>query len=182
MNALDEMQSLNARHERVDTAAALAALKRSAQTDELDLDEQDEMAVRMMFSQRAQVVRRLPAQPADANGTQRSQTHQDAGPAAPGGAAVADLASTGARAQDDDRLQPGQAAHAGPPTKPRLPQVVIKAKRKADDVDSAAAKVVDQQLPKKQDTGTSANGSHKEPDLPGLGGGLVDYGSSGSSQ
>ena len=34
MNALDEMQSLNARHERVDTEAALAALRRSAVEDE----------------------------------------------------------------------------------------------------------------------------------------------------
>ena len=34
MNALDEMQSLNKRHERVDTAAALAALQRSADSEQ----------------------------------------------------------------------------------------------------------------------------------------------------
>jgi len=34
MNALDEMQSLNKRHERVDTAAALAALQRSAESEQ----------------------------------------------------------------------------------------------------------------------------------------------------
>lgn len=35
-----------ARHEQVDTEAALAALKRSAQTELVDLDAEDEEAVR----------------------------------------------------------------------------------------------------------------------------------------
>ena len=37
---------LQARHERVDTESALAALKRSAQADTVDLDAQDEEAVK----------------------------------------------------------------------------------------------------------------------------------------
>ena len=55
MAALDEMQSLNARHARVDTDAALAALKRSAMEDEaagqIDLDDEDEAALRQMLEQ-----------------------------------------------------------------------------------------------------------------------------------
>ena len=55
MAALDEMQSLNARHARVDTDAALAALKRSAMEDEaagqIDLDEEDEAVLRQMLEQ-----------------------------------------------------------------------------------------------------------------------------------
>ena len=55
MAALDEMQSLNARHARVDTEAALAALKRSALEDEaagqIDLDEEDEAVLRQMIEQ-----------------------------------------------------------------------------------------------------------------------------------
>ena len=55
MAALDEMQSLNARHARVDTEAALAALKRSAMEDEaagqIDLDEEDEAVLRQMIEQ-----------------------------------------------------------------------------------------------------------------------------------
>ncbi|KAI3428528.1 hypothetical protein D9Q98_007351 [Chlorella vulgaris] len=44
-SALDEMRSLKTRHEQVDTEAALAALKRSSQQEQLDLEEQDEAAV-----------------------------------------------------------------------------------------------------------------------------------------
>ena len=55
MSALDEMQSLKARHERVDTDAALAALRRSAMEDEaagqVDLDEEDEVVLRKMLEQ-----------------------------------------------------------------------------------------------------------------------------------
>ena len=55
MSALDEMQSLKARHERVDTDAALAALRRSAMEDEaagqVDLDEEDEVVLREMLEQ-----------------------------------------------------------------------------------------------------------------------------------
>ena len=48
MNALDEMQSLKQRQERVDGGALLAALKRSAEEDGLEggLDDDDEAAVR----------------------------------------------------------------------------------------------------------------------------------------
>eukprot|EP00887_Chlorella_sp_A99_P005032 scaffold4.g5032.t1 len=70
MTALDEMRSLKARHEQaraaagvvatVDTEAALAALKRSAEAEQpLDLDAEDEAAVRQMLLQRAGFVRRL---------------------------------------------------------------------------------------------------------------------------
>ena len=55
MSALDEMQSLKARHERVDTDAALAALRRSAEEDEaagqVELDEEDEVVLRRMLEQ-----------------------------------------------------------------------------------------------------------------------------------
>ena len=55
MAALDEMQSLNARHARVNTDAALEALKRSAMEDEaagqIDLDEEDEAVLRQMLEQ-----------------------------------------------------------------------------------------------------------------------------------
>lgn len=54
MSALDELKSMSSRHERVDTEAALAALKRSAAQEgeeEVDLDEEDEAAVRQMILQ-----------------------------------------------------------------------------------------------------------------------------------
>lgn len=64
MAALDEMQSLNARHARVDTDAALAALKRSAMEDEaagqIDLDEEDEAVLRQMLEQVGHTVNVLP--------------------------------------------------------------------------------------------------------------------------
>lgn len=60
MAALDEMQSLNARHARVDTEAALAALRRSAMEDEaarqIDLDEEDEAVLRQMIEQVSRLV------------------------------------------------------------------------------------------------------------------------------
>ncbi|DBB07115.1 TPA: hypothetical protein ACH3X1_011691 [Trebouxia sp. C0004] len=63
MAALDEMQSLNARHARVDTEAALAALKRSAMEDEaagqIDLDEEDEAVLRQMIEQQSKQVWRI---------------------------------------------------------------------------------------------------------------------------
>uniref|UniRef100_A0A1D1ZVQ7 Splicing factor YJU2 n=2 Tax=Auxenochlorella protothecoides TaxID=3075 RepID=A0A1D1ZVQ7_AUXPR len=60
--ALDEMQSLKARHARVDTEAALAALSRAREgegEEPPDLDEEDEAAVRAMLLHRAGFVRRL---------------------------------------------------------------------------------------------------------------------------
>ena len=55
MAALDEMQSLKARHERVDTDAALAALQRSAMEDEAagqdDQGAEDESVLRKMLEQ-----------------------------------------------------------------------------------------------------------------------------------
>ena len=55
MAALDEMQSLNARHAQVNTEAALAALKRSAMEDEaagqFELDQEDEAVLRQMLEQ-----------------------------------------------------------------------------------------------------------------------------------
>lgn len=45
MNALDEMKSLKARQERVDSNALLSALKRSGDDEEIQLDEADEAAV-----------------------------------------------------------------------------------------------------------------------------------------
>ena len=54
MSALDELKSMSSRHERVDTEAALAALKRSAAEEgepEIDLDEEDEAAIRQMILQ-----------------------------------------------------------------------------------------------------------------------------------
>lgn len=61
MGALDELKSLNSRHNQVDTEAALAALRRSAVEDgeEITLDEEDEAAVRqMLLQQQNTLVRR----------------------------------------------------------------------------------------------------------------------------
>lgn len=62
MSALDELKSINSRHERVDTEAALAALRRSAAEEgepEIDLDDEDEKAIReMILQQRQGAVRR----------------------------------------------------------------------------------------------------------------------------
>ena len=46
MNALDEMKSLKARQERVDSSALLSALKRGAEEDGPALHDDDEAAVR----------------------------------------------------------------------------------------------------------------------------------------
>eukprot|EP00191_Tetraselmis_sp_GSL018_P007065 CAMPEP_0177600084 /NCGR_PEP_ID=MMETSP0419_2-20121207/13400_1 /TAXON_ID=582737 /ORGANISM="Tetraselmis sp., Strain GSL018" /LENGTH=300 /DNA_ID=CAMNT_0019092985 /DNA_START=89 /DNA_END=988 /DNA_ORIENTATION=+ len=59
MSALDEMKALNARHATVDTEAALAALKRSAQEEEMQLLDEDESAVRALLEQRANYVKRI---------------------------------------------------------------------------------------------------------------------------
>ncbi|PSC70828.1 coiled-coil domain-containing 94-like protein isoform A [Micractinium conductrix] len=85
LNALDEMKSLKARHERVDTEAAIAALKRSAAAEEtVDLAEEDEKAVRQMLLQRAGFVRRL------------SDSDEDDAAAAAGGGAAAAARAAGA--------------------------------------------------------------------------------------
>jgi hypothetical protein len=67
MSALDELKSMSSRHERVDTEAALAALRRSAVEDgepEISLDDADEAAVRQMIvQQRKQSIRRHPPLP-----------------------------------------------------------------------------------------------------------------------
>lgn len=59
MSALDEMRSLKSRHEGVDTEVALAALRRSVPSGDVQLEEEDEAAVRQMLLQRAGFVRRL---------------------------------------------------------------------------------------------------------------------------
>ena len=64
LTALDEMRSLKARHETVDTETALAAIRRAnaAEEDEqhpVDLDAEDEEAVRQMLLHRAGFVKRL---------------------------------------------------------------------------------------------------------------------------
>lgn len=64
LTALDEMRSLKARHETVDTETALAALRRAAAAEEeeqqpVDLDAEDEEAVRQMLLHRAGFVKRL---------------------------------------------------------------------------------------------------------------------------
>jgi hypothetical protein len=46
MNALDELKSMSARQEGVDSDALLAALRRSADEEQVDLDAADEAAVR----------------------------------------------------------------------------------------------------------------------------------------
>lgn len=63
MGALDELQSMNRRHEGVTTEDALAALQRSANNgeDELNetgLDPQDQASIRNFVLQQKQQVRR----------------------------------------------------------------------------------------------------------------------------
>lgn len=55
--ALDEMRSLNARHERLDPEAALAALRQQAETNEEALEAEDEAAIREYVLQRSRVKR-----------------------------------------------------------------------------------------------------------------------------
>lgn len=55
--ALDEMRSLNARHERLDPEAALAALRQQAETNEEALEADDEAAIREYVLQRSRVKR-----------------------------------------------------------------------------------------------------------------------------
>jgi Saf4/Yju2 protein len=73
LTALDEMRSLKARHETVDTETALAALRRAAAKEEeeekpVDLDAEDEEAVRQMLLQRAGFVKRIESSSGEEDG------------------------------------------------------------------------------------------------------------------
>mmetsp|Transcript_2151 Transcript_2151/g.6348 ORF Transcript_2151/g.6348 Transcript_2151/m.6348 type:complete len:313 (-) Transcript_2151:301-1239(-) len=59
MSALDEMKALKAQHSKVDTEAALAALQRSADQEEMLLVDEDETAVRELLEQRKRFVKRI---------------------------------------------------------------------------------------------------------------------------
>ncbi|KAL4428383.1 hypothetical protein ABPG75_002472 [Micractinium tetrahymenae] len=108
LNALDEMKSLKARHEQVDTEAALAALKRSAQQEQpVDLDAQDEEAVRQMLLQRAGFVRRL-SDSEEEDGPQQGA----AGGAGAGGASGGPSAAGGSRAAGAARVRGAAVAPA----------------------------------------------------------------------
>ncbi|KAL4439270.1 hypothetical protein ABPG77_004172 [Micractinium sp. CCAP 211/92] len=114
LNALDEMRSLKARHEQVDTEAALAALKRSAQQgeEEVDLDAEDEEAVRQMLLQRAGFVRRLSdSEEEDAPQAGGAGGSAAGGPAA-GGSAAGGPAAGGSRPAGAARVRGAAVAPA----------------------------------------------------------------------
>ncbi|BDA50075.1 Splicing factor YJU2 [Coccomyxa sp. Obi] len=161
MNALDEMKSLKARQERVDSEALLSALKRSGDDEELVLDEEDEAAVRAMLMQQQKFVRRLD----DEGLTPASSNHSPADNLAlrTNGEGVAQGASS---VQQQAKPAPAKA-------KLRPVQIVVKAKRK---VANDAINGVAQPSAKRQDTegaGSESTGNSGE----GLGG-LLGYGSS----
>lgn len=187
MAALDEMQSLNARHARVDTEAALAALKRSAMEDEaagqIDLDEEDEAVLRQMIEQQSKQVRRISEDDAAA-ASHTAQAVRGSLPL-PSAAASTDrepTAMTGPAADSSfgSAKVPMQAKTpsvvAKPKTapavtaKPKAPPLVVRAKRKADDAEQN-----DLQPDKKQ----HQNGTNNA-DAGGLAG-LAAYGSDSGS-
>ncbi|KAL3151206.1 hypothetical protein ABBQ38_013049 [Trebouxia sp. C0009 RCD-2024] len=185
MAALDEMQSLNARHARVNTDAALAALKRSAMEDEaagqIDLHEEDEAVLRQMLEQQSKHVRRIGQDDAIA------ASHTTA---AVMGNLPLSSASAGTERDTSARLQStssgeaaaskatAQATAAGQTVKPKAlpigtvkakaPQVMVKAKRKAD---------VAEQLDLPPDKKQTHDGSISKPTKPGGLAGLAAYGS-----
>lgn len=110
LTALDEMRSLKARHEVVDTDAALAALRRAAEKDEpVDLDAEDEAAVRQMLLQRAGFVQRL----SDSDGSERDSDGDRQGDFTGGGAASMEGVESGGReAKRSRNLGPSVAAAA----------------------------------------------------------------------
>lgn len=147
MSALDEMQSLKARHERVDTDAALAALKRSAVEDEaagqIDLDEEDEIVLRRMLEQQSSTVRRIKDDAVAASHTAAAvhgnlpSSSSAAAERIPSASAMpsAKAASLKPNAPDTNgrALITSRPKAAAVSIKPKGPQVVVKAKRKADD-------------------------------------------------
>lgn len=188
MAALDEMQSLNARHAQVNTEAALAALKRSAMEDEaagqFELDQEDEAVLRQMLEQQSKQVRRINADDAAAashtaqavqgklplssstNGTDRNSSAN----AEPASQSTTGFSGNAMAAQA--AKQPTKAAPAVT-VKPKGPQVVVRAKRKADAVEQNGGQP-DKKLHQDDNNGAAAA-------VTGGLAGLSSYGSQSSS-
>ncbi|KAK2078200.1 hypothetical protein QBZ16_004068 [Prototheca wickerhamii] len=168
MAALDEMISLKSRHARVDTETALEALRRSAEAEDgagehLDLDPEDEEAVRQMLLQRAGFVRRLSdseEEEAAGGGTARrtepAGTSGEAGPSSRRGKAPPSTLSVAAAALEDEDGDDDEITM--PRFSARRPAVVVK--RKVEPAKPPSPKA--------------------DPESPGLQGLLGGYGSSES--
>ena len=200
MTALDELQSLNARHNHVTPEAALAAIRRSGGVPEDEvLDEDDEAIIRQMVQQTR--TRRLedpdvppdPSQPAAAQQRQLLQhtlvqpegddeaEPGSSGPAVAAGGAAASLES----AQPVGRAQPEAAPvpeHGpGKPSKPgnfamrgQGARIQVVAKRPAGPANGGPAS----KQPRTEGAPAAQPGSPAEGGLAGLGG----YGGSGSEE
>ena len=159
MSALDELQSLNSRHNHVTPEAALAAIRRSGgppEADALALDDDDEALIRQMVQQT------------------RSKRLDDAepSPAALAPAAAAQPQQNGSHAADGER--PGAPDGNSAANKPGSFGVRPGAVRIAVVQKRPAAAAVPAQPPKQQRTGAAS------PEGAGLAG-LGTYGSDDSS-
>lgn len=170
MDALEELQALSGRHGKVDTHAALAALHSSSTSDEAHMDAEDDAALRAIFHQRTQQVRRL----------------EDASPAAAKSAASLQL--------PDSSTSHPQKPKPRPPKFAVRPKITVQTKRSAPQPPSGssiglrvhpagpssvtkatAAAEGDETVQRGSPTGSAGGGG-------GLGGLLGGYGSSGTSE
>ena len=120
LTALDEVRSLKARHESVNTEAALAALRRASEEEQpVDLDAEDEEAVRQWLFQRTGFIQRLSdSEGSDGDGAAAGETQ--AGLSRAAGAAssvegidIMDVIESGGReAKRSRNLGPSVAAAA----------------------------------------------------------------------
>ena len=119
LTALDEVRSLKARHESVNTEAALAALRRASEEEQpVDLDAEDEEAVRQWLFQRTGFIQRLSdSEGSDGDGGAAGETQaglsRAAGAASVEGIDIMDVIESGGReAKRSRNLGPSVAAAA----------------------------------------------------------------------
>ncbi|KAK9805609.1 hypothetical protein WJX72_007581 [[Myrmecia] bisecta] len=187
MSALDELKSVNARHEGISTEAAIAAIKRSAEGDGeggVDLTPEDEEAVQNMILQRTNFVKRLEDPDDLANAAGGSGSGATAAAAGPGPSSLAaiELQSDTAKAGAAPPKQAKPAAAFA--VRPRQVQVVVKRKAPASAAnggsssDANGSAAANDGPPAKKQEVAKGSESPSGDALLGLGG----YGSSSSSE
>jgi len=164
MSALDEMKALRAQHAKVDTEAALAALQKSAEEDEMLLVDEDEAAVRELLEQRKKFVKRL---------------EDDAEPGPSQAEAPASLAAASKKDTREKEAKPGGFGITS-----RALKMVVKPKRKEAAAPAGGGGAPDSKKARAGDAvgvGSDGGGVPASPPAAGLLG-LGAYGSSSGGE